>query len=111
MVSFPWSEANLICCELKVKLIPDQHSYNFLYMGPDLLHKSKQACNSVCSLLPVIIMCAGADIIRDIMLAAHRRRLTNGSYIFFNIELFNSSSYGKPVPLHFHPDNGASILY
>ncbi|XP_064163872.1 atrial natriuretic peptide receptor 3-like [Anguilla rostrata] len=43
----------------------------------------------------VIIMCAGADIIRDIMLAAHRRRLTNGSYIFFNIELFNSSSYGN----------------
>ncbi|XP_018614023.2 atrial natriuretic peptide receptor 3 isoform X2 [Scleropages formosus] len=43
----------------------------------------------------VIIMCAGADIIRDIMLAAHRRRLTNGSKIFFNIELFNSSSYGN----------------
>ncbi|KAI1905218.1 hypothetical protein AGOR_G00013860 [Albula goreensis] len=43
----------------------------------------------------VIIMCAAADIIRDIMLAAHRRRLTNGSYIFFNIELFNSSSYGN----------------
>ncbi|KAJ8286981.1 hypothetical protein GJAV_G00045590 [Gymnothorax javanicus] len=43
----------------------------------------------------VIIMCAGADIIRDIMLAAHRWRLTNGSYIFFNIELFNSSSYGN----------------
>ncbi|KAG9353735.1 hypothetical protein JZ751_011857 [Albula glossodonta] len=43
----------------------------------------------------IIIMCAAADIIRDIMLAAHRRRLTNGSYIFFNIELFNSSSYGN----------------
>ncbi|KAL4660807.1 atrial natriuretic peptide receptor 3-like [Arapaima gigas] len=43
----------------------------------------------------VIIMCAGADIIRDIMLAAHRQKLTNGSNIFFNIELFNSSSYGN----------------
>ncbi|KAJ8380438.1 hypothetical protein SKAU_G00012160 [Synaphobranchus kaupii] len=43
----------------------------------------------------VVIMCAGADIVRDVMLAAHRRRLTNGSYIFFNIELFNSSSYGN----------------
>ncbi|CDQ97273.1 unnamed protein product [Oncorhynchus mykiss] len=40
-------------------------------------------------------MCAGADVVRDIMLAVHRRRLTNGSYIFFNIELFNSSSYGN----------------
>ncbi|XP_061115514.1 atrial natriuretic peptide receptor 3 isoform X2 [Conger conger] len=43
----------------------------------------------------VVVMCAGADTVRDIMLAAHRRRLTNGSYIFFNIELFNSSSYGN----------------
>ncbi|XP_010875252.1 atrial natriuretic peptide receptor 3 isoform X2 [Esox lucius] len=43
----------------------------------------------------VVIMCAGADIVRDIMLAAHRRRLTNGSYIFFNIELFNNTSYGN----------------
>ncbi|XP_030633042.1 atrial natriuretic peptide receptor 3 [Chanos chanos] len=42
----------------------------------------------------VIIMCAEADIIRDIMLAVHRRRLTGGNHIFFNIELFNSSSYG-----------------
>ncbi|XP_028851606.1 atrial natriuretic peptide receptor 3 isoform X2 [Denticeps clupeoides] len=42
----------------------------------------------------VIIMCAGADIVREIMLAAHRRKLTNGRYIFFNIELFNSSLYG-----------------
>ncbi|KAJ3604421.1 hypothetical protein NHX12_029162 [Muraenolepis orangiensis] len=40
-------------------------------------------------------MCMGADMIREIMLAAHRRRLTNGSTIFFNIELFNTSSYGN----------------
>ncbi|XP_078141560.1 atrial natriuretic peptide receptor 3 isoform X1 [Centroberyx gerrardi] len=43
----------------------------------------------------VVIMCTGADIIREIMLAAHRRRLTNGNYIFFSIELFNASSYGN----------------
>ncbi|XP_035236216.1 atrial natriuretic peptide receptor 3 isoform X1 [Anguilla anguilla] len=42
----------------------------------------------------VVVMCAGGDTVRDIMLAAHRRRLTSGGYIFFNIELFNSSSYG-----------------
>lgn len=40
-------------------------------------------------------MCAGANIIRDIMLAAHRRMLTSGTNVFFNIELFNSSSYGN----------------
>ncbi|XP_023253397.1 atrial natriuretic peptide receptor 3 [Seriola lalandi dorsalis] len=43
----------------------------------------------------VVIMCMGADKIREIMLAAHRRRLTNGSYMFFNVELFNASSYGN----------------
>jgi len=36
-----------------------------------------------------------ADHIREIMLAAHRRRLTNGNYVFFNVDLFNASSYGN----------------
>uniref|UniRef100_A0A8C6TPG7 Natriuretic peptide receptor 3 n=1 Tax=Neogobius melanostomus TaxID=47308 RepID=A0A8C6TPG7_9GOBI len=43
----------------------------------------------------VVIMCMGAERIRDVMLAAHRHSLTNGSYIFFNIELFNATSYGN----------------
>lgn len=42
----------------------------------------------------VVIMCMGADEIREIMLAAHRRHLTNGNHMFFNIDLFNASSYG-----------------
>ncbi|XP_036952806.1 atrial natriuretic peptide receptor 3 [Acanthopagrus latus] len=45
--------------------------------------------------IEVVIMCMGANNIREIMLAAHRRRLTNGNYIFFNVELFNASSYGN----------------
>lgn len=45
--------------------------------------------------LPVVIMCASGDTIRNIMLAAHRQGMTNGDYAFFNIELFNSSSYGN----------------
>lgn len=44
---------------------------------------------------PVVIMCASGDTIRNIMLAAHRQGMTNGDYAFFNIELFNSSSYGN----------------
>ncbi|XP_071337870.1 atrial natriuretic peptide receptor 3 [Trachinotus anak] len=43
----------------------------------------------------VVIMCMEADKIREIMLAAHRQRLTDGSYMFFNVELFNASSYGN----------------
>ncbi|KAG5280770.1 hypothetical protein AALO_G00063840 [Alosa alosa] len=43
----------------------------------------------------VVVICANGDIVREIMLAAHRRRLTNGSYIFFNIDLFNSTAYGN----------------
>ncbi|XP_077203047.1 atrial natriuretic peptide receptor 3 isoform X2 [Paroedura picta] len=43
----------------------------------------------------VVIMCASSNAIRNIMLAAHRQGMTNGDYVFFNIELFNSSSYGN----------------
>ncbi|XP_067401585.1 atrial natriuretic peptide receptor 3 isoform X2 [Emydura macquarii macquarii] len=43
----------------------------------------------------VVIMCASSDTIRNIMLAVHRQGMTNGDYAFFNIELFNSSSYGN----------------
>ncbi|XP_073747154.1 atrial natriuretic peptide receptor 3 isoform X4 [Callorhinus ursinus] len=42
----------------------------------------------------VVIMCASSDTIRGIMLAAHKHGMTSGDYAFFNIELFNSSSYG-----------------
>ncbi|XP_026885131.1 atrial natriuretic peptide receptor 3 isoform X2 [Electrophorus electricus] len=42
----------------------------------------------------VVIMCTYADVVREIMLNAHRRRLTTSNRLFFNIELFNSSSYG-----------------
>lgn len=42
----------------------------------------------------VVVMCASSETIRGIMLAAHRHGMTNGDYAFFNIELFNSSSYG-----------------
>ena len=44
---------------------------------------------------PVVIMCASGDTVRGIMLAAHRHGMTSGDYAFFNIELFNSSSYGN----------------
>lgn len=43
----------------------------------------------------VVIMCMRAEKIREIMLAAHRRQMTSGNYIFFNVELFNASSYGN----------------
>ncbi|XP_068594654.1 atrial natriuretic peptide receptor 3 [Brachionichthys hirsutus] len=43
----------------------------------------------------VMIMCMGADRIREMMLAAHRRQMTNGDFMFFNVDLFNASSYGN----------------
>lgn len=46
---------------------------------------------------PVVIMCASSDAIRNIMLAAHRQGMTSGDHAFFNIELFNSSSYGNVI--------------
>lgn len=50
-------------------------------------------------LSPVVIMCASGDTVRSIMLAVHRHGMTSGDYAFFNIELFNSSSYGNRVQL------------
>ncbi|KAM3610908.1 uncharacterized protein V6R79_010497 [Siganus canaliculatus] len=43
----------------------------------------------------VVIMCMEADQIREIMLAAHRQGLTDGNHVFFNVELFNDTSYGN----------------
>lgn len=45
----------------------------------------------------VIIMCTHTDVIRKIMLMAHKERLTSSNRLFFNIELFNSSSYGNAL--------------
>lgn len=45
----------------------------------------------------VIIMCTHTDVVREIMLMAYRQRLTTSNRLFFNIELFNSSSYGKAL--------------
>ncbi|XP_019387467.1 PREDICTED: atrial natriuretic peptide receptor 3 isoform X1 [Crocodylus porosus] len=58
-------------------------------LDADDLVRSLQAADRV------VIMCASGDTIRNIMLAAHRQGMTNGDYVFFNIELFNSSSYGN----------------
>lgn len=55
----------------------------------------------LCGFSAVVILCMGADKIRQIMLAAHSRKLTNGSHMFFNVELFNASSYGKLTSLCF----------
>lgn len=37
----------------------------------------------------------GAENIRELMLAAHARQLTGGTSMFFNVDLFNASSYGN----------------
>uniref|UniRef100_S4RP47 Natriuretic peptide receptor 3 n=1 Tax=Petromyzon marinus TaxID=7757 RepID=S4RP47_PETMA len=41
----------------------------------------------------VAVICASADTVRNIMLEAQRKGMTNGDFVFFNIELFNSTIY------------------
>uniref|UniRef100_A0A3Q3BUI2 Natriuretic peptide receptor 3 n=1 Tax=Haplochromis burtoni TaxID=8153 RepID=A0A3Q3BUI2_HAPBU len=53
--------------------------------------------------MEVVIMCMGAEKIREIMLAAHKRQMTTGKCIFFNVELFNASSYGKLTSITLNP--------
>nr|XP_032829843.1 atrial natriuretic peptide receptor 3-like [Petromyzon marinus] len=43
----------------------------------------------------VAVICASADTVRNIMLEAQRKGMTNGDFVFFNIELFNSTIYGN----------------
>ncbi|XP_007895387.1 atrial natriuretic peptide receptor 3 isoform X1 [Callorhinchus milii] len=43
----------------------------------------------------IVIMCASSQNIRKVMLEAHRQGMTKGDYVFFNIELFNSSTFGN----------------
>ncbi|ETE68567.1 Atrial natriuretic peptide receptor 3, partial [Ophiophagus hannah] len=58
----------------------------------------------------VVIMCASSDAIRNIMLAVHRQGMTSGDHAFFNIELFNSSSYGN-VNMFVEGFHDALVLY
>ncbi|KAK1174289.1 atrial natriuretic peptide receptor 3-like isoform X2 [Acipenser oxyrinchus oxyrinchus] len=71
--------------------------YHTMTLAFDLRHpmEIEEIIKSIQESDGIVVMCAASNDIRDIMLAAHRRRMTNGDYIFFNIELFNSTSYGN----------------
>ncbi|XP_067888625.1 atrial natriuretic peptide receptor 3 isoform X2 [Heterodontus francisci] len=66
------------------------HSFS-VYEGDQLDHIVQQIQDHA----RIVIMCASSHTIRKIMLEAHRQGMTNGDYVFFNIELFNSSLYGN----------------
>ncbi|KAM6930942.1 atrial natriuretic peptide receptor 3 [Xenentodon cancila] len=68
---------------IKTYLVSEEEPWN----PDDVLQKSSDC--------EVVMMCMGADKIRELMLAAHRRQMTTGNHIFFNVELFNASSYGN----------------
>ncbi|XP_029961004.1 atrial natriuretic peptide receptor 3 [Salarias fasciatus] len=74
-------------------LMTDYHikTYSFSEDDPLVMDDILQSIHDT----EVVIMCMAADPIRELMLAAHRRQLTDGSYMFFNVELFNASTYGN----------------
>ena len=37
----------------------------------------------------VVVLCASADSVREIMIKAHDLNFDNGEYVFFNIDLFS----------------------
>ncbi|KAL2092392.1 hypothetical protein ACEWY4_012190 [Coilia grayii] len=104
---FSWKNAILIYDDDKeerncyftmegVYVILNAEEYNIAHLTINSKEDKLDADEIVKSLhSEVVVICAHADIVREIMLAAHRRRMTNGSYIFFNIDLFNSSAYGN----------------
>ncbi|KAJ8005592.1 hypothetical protein DPEC_G00119540 [Dallia pectoralis] len=104
---FNWKEALLIFADDKEERncyftldgvhhkLMDQYHISSVVINSKDEHLNLDEIISLIYESEVVIMCAGADIVRGIMLAVHKRRLTNGSYIFFNVELFNSTSYGN----------------
>ncbi|KAL3886487.1 hypothetical protein ACJMK2_026472, partial [Sinanodonta woodiana] len=40
----------------------------------------------------VVVLCASADSVREIMIKAHELNFDNGEYVFFNIDLFSSKN-------------------
>ncbi|GFN88712.1 guanylate cyclase [Plakobranchus ocellatus] len=44
------------------------------------------------ALRSVVVLCASADTVREIMLKAHELHFDNGEYVFFNIDLFSSKN-------------------
>lgn len=104
---FSWKRAVLIYQEDKerncffsiegVYAVLEAEGYHTITLAFDLRHpmEIEEIIKSIQESDGIVVMCAASNDIRDIMLAAHRRRMTNGDYIFFNIELFNSTSYGN----------------
>ncbi|MGH0164429.1 UNVERIFIED_CONTAM: hypothetical protein FKN15_058898 [Acipenser sinensis] len=102
---FSWKRAVLIYQEDKerncffsiegVYAVLEAEGYHTITLAFDLRHpmEIEEIIKSIQESDGIVVMCAASNDIRDIMLAAHRRRMTNGDYIFFNIELFNSTSY------------------
>ncbi|XP_053387549.1 atrial natriuretic peptide receptor 1-like isoform X2 [Mercenaria mercenaria] len=43
----------------------------------------------------VVVLCASADSVREIMIKAHELNFDNGEYVFFNIDLFSSKNESK----------------
>ena len=41
------------------------------------------------SYISVVVLCASADSVRDIMIKAHELKFDNGEYVFLNIDLFS----------------------
>ncbi|XP_041083588.1 atrial natriuretic peptide receptor 3-like isoform X2 [Polyodon spathula] len=104
---FSWKKALLIYQEDKerncffsiegVYAVLEAEGYHTTTLTFDLRHplEIEEIIKSIQESEGIVVMCAASNDIRDIMLAAHHRRMTNGDYIFFNIELFNSTSYGN----------------
>ena len=42
-----------------------------------------------CFIFSVVVLCASADSVREIMIKAHELNFDNGEYVFFNIDLFS----------------------
>ena len=61
-------------------LLSPLHAKNTLFFPRNTIHSLS---------FSVVVLCASADSVREIMIKAHDLNFDNGEYVFFNIDLFS----------------------
>ncbi|XP_052084283.1 atrial natriuretic peptide receptor 1-like isoform X3 [Mytilus californianus] len=97
MLGYWFLLGSTIVSRLRLKPISNNSKETFTY---DKHLYDKTESNSIERVLPekignkyaIVVLCASADSVRDILIKAHELNFDNGEYVFLNIDLFSSKN-------------------
>ncbi|XP_052786457.1 atrial natriuretic peptide receptor 1-like isoform X2 [Mya arenaria] len=81
-----------------LNLFKNKHSGNSsniqfdFYLIPKRMNVTDILVNEIGTNYGVVVLCASADSVREIMIKAHELNFDNGEYVFFSIDLFSSKN-------------------